>query len=114
MTIKIENLSDQVARLLFENVKLREIKVFIDYKIKVLTIFTIYQNDVINVFYIKFKLIKKLNILDLNILKQKMNNILNKFDKMFVVLIKNFFNVKNLISLHESVKILNVFLILRK
>lgn len=56
-------------RLLFENVELRKIKTFIDYKIKIFIIFIIHQNDVINVFCIKFKIIKKLNNLSLNILK---------------------------------------------
>ena len=57
-------------------------------------------------------MIKKLNILNLNILKQKINNILNKFDKTFVILIKKFFDVKNLIFRYESLKILSVFSIL--
>lgn len=56
-------------KLLFKNVELREIKAFINYKIKTLIIFIIHKNDVINIFYIEFKIIKRLNNSSLNILK---------------------------------------------
>ena len=41
-----------------------------------------------------------------------MNNVLNKFDKTFVVLIKKFLDVKNLISRYENSKILSISSIL--
>ena len=59
-------------------------------------------------------MIKKFDISNLKTLKQKINKILNKFDKIIVVLIKKYFDVKKLVSRHENIKILNIFSILIK
>lgn len=59
-------------------------------------------------------MLKRLNNSNREILKQKVNDVLNQFNKTIDVLIKKFFDVKNLISLHESSEILSVSSILRK
>ena len=57
-------------------------------------------------------MIKELNNSNLKTLEKKINKILNEFDKIIVTLIKQFFDIKNLISRHDNVKMLNMFLIL--
>lgn len=50
--MKIKDLSNQIIKLSRENAELRIIKTFIDRKIKTLTIFETYQNDIIIFFII--------------------------------------------------------------
>lgn len=43
-----------------------------------------------NILFIKFKIIKELNNLNLETLEKEINEILNEFDKVIVILIKYF------------------------
>ena len=107
---KIETLSEQVIKLSHENVKLREIKVFADRKIKVLTIFEVYQDDVISVLCTKFRAFKRSDDSGQETLKQEVNDVLEQSDGAVAVgaLIKDFPDMEHLVSLHESPEILSI------
>ena len=60
-------------------------------------------------------MIKEFDISNLKtLIKQKINKTLNKFDKIIVALIKECFDIKEFISKHENIKMLNMFSILIK
>lgn len=59
-------------------------------------------------------MIKRLNNLNLKILKEKINEILNEFDKIIIILIKQFLDIKEFVFWYKSEKNVKYFFDSRK
>ena len=66
----------------------------------------------VNILFIKFKMIKELNSSGLETLEREVNEILNESDKATATLIKQFFDIKELVSRHKNAEMLSIFSIL--